>query len=272
MNERAILLIVPGRTDRAFYKAFIRGFFKNVEDIRIQDLDRRDLSEFKEQVLSKILPYKLDTRILARNASLMLEYKGMDKVYVVIMPSRTRVTQEAQFILEYFAGIQYYEGIVDSIIIIEDAEDKSFEEQLNNLYQSITSRIRLGDKLAEGKYYRCYTLLKHNNIKVCFMVQGLEETPLTNKHAIEDFIIYTFQDELLSSPLKPCIDTIKSISKKNLHKKLAKLIALSKCYHDLDEFIFNAISVAEYDKLVQIHDGLNMIITTIKLSKNTIIR
>lgn len=268
MSERAILLIVPGRTDRAFYKAFIREFFKNVEDTKIQDLDKRDLSEFKEQVLSKILPYKLDTRILARNASLMLEYKDMNKVYVIIMPSRTRVTQEAQFILEYFAGIQYYEGIVDSIIIIEDAEDKSFEEQLNDLYQSITSRIRLGNKLSEGKYYRCYTLLKHNNIKVCFMVQGLEEIFITNKHAIEDFIIYVYQDELLSRSLKPCIDTIKSISKKDLHKKLAELIALSKCYYDLESFIFKAIPSNMFEKLVQIHDGLRMIIGTIKLSKH----
>jgi len=265
LTERAILLIVPGKNDRAFYKAFIAKAFRNKPNIRVNDLDSEEKESRKEYILRKILPVSENSNLIKGTASLEIISEDNNKtVYIIIIPSEIQVIKKTIHFLNHFLGLEDYKSIVDTIIVIDDAEDKSFEERLNSFYDSVASRIDLGDIIKGGVYFRCYSLKKPDGLKLLFVVQGLKDINVVEKHALEDFIIYVFSNELGRGPLKPCIDVIKSLKNKNSHKKLALLIVLSKCYTSLDKFFFKSLSKQEIEDLKEIHDGLNEIINVVQ--------
>ncbi len=257
------MLIVPGRTDRAFYKAFITKVFRNKPNIQVNDLDSEEKNSVKEAVLRRILPIAENSDLIKGSASLEVISEDKNRVYIIIVPSETKVVEKAMYFLNHFAGLEYYKGIIDTIIVAEDAEDKSFEERLTSLYYSVAARIDLGEILKDGKYFRCYSLKKPLGLKLLFVVQGLEDVDVVEKHAIEDFIIYVFSNELNRGPLRSCVDAIKSLENKHIHKKLALLIVLSKCYVSLERFLFKSLSEQEIEDLKRIHDGLNEIVNIV---------
>ena len=95
MIERAILLIVPGKTDRAFYKAFIAKAFRNKSNIRVNDLDSEEKESRKEYVLRKILPVSENSNLIKGTASLEIISEDNNKtVYIILIPSEIQVIKK----------------------------------------------------------------------------------------------------------------------------------------------------------------------------------
>ncbi len=261
MGERAILLIVPGRTDRAFYKVFLIKAFKYNPYIQVIDMDRRDLRERREIVLKRILPFIENSNIVKGLSLLEIKSTKSDRsVYIVIIPSEIQVTMKAKQLLDYFMGLRGVDSLIDTIVVIDDAEDKTFEDKLNSYRDALYPIIIKGKLVKRGCYFELYFFNKPVTFKLLFIVQGLKEVDVVNKHAIEDFVLYLYLEELKSKAYDSCINIFGTPNGKGYHKKLAMLIALSKCYISLEELFFNSMTHEEIDRLKRLHDGLNEII------------
>ncbi len=265
MKRRIILVIAPGRTDRAFYKAFIMKIFRDDSRGNVVDLDKDEYKQSKEKILREVFPLPDDNNLIKRLASLRVILGNSDEVYVFIIPSESNVTEKSAEILSFLSGVEHDRNNVDAVIVAEDAEKLSFKDKLNSLYNSLLSNgaIVIDKELNHGKYFRYYSLKKPRGMKLVLLTQGLDNIRLAEKRAIEDFIIYLFSNEL-QSKLLSCVNALDIKETSNVHKKLALLIALSKCYNNIESFFFESLTKDHVELLRKNHDGLNKIIELIQ--------
>ena len=266
-KQYTLAMIVPGPTDRAFYKRF----FKLIADIigfGYDDLDRADKEEEKGTLLAQIykpMSQPRETRF-KKTSAILLSNEGT-KLAIVIIPSEGDPTEIAAAFIGYQMGLS--KPSVDIVIVAEDAEDKTPEERLRALRDSLASQeeslreVWQRNLISKGHYYEEYVL--DTGLRLLLVVQGIEEikgdisTSKPIKHAIEDYIIYVKRD-IISNIMNSCSFLKQVLGKgRATHKKLAQLVAIIHCYADIVEFIYRNILADDVKKLVVTNDALNRI-------------
>jgi len=269
-----LVMVVPGRVDRAFYKRFFRYVAGKLKSEFI-DLDSSRYESDKHKILESIckqqqIPGQQESAsVLLRGTSVvrLVSTNNNKEINAVIIPSERRVDYTAKLILEYQAGL-YEKPSIKFIVVAEDAEEISFEERLKSLYDSLKSskHIRIDREVSRDKYYRLYILGKPEGVKLMLLVQGLECVDISIKgikHAIEDYILYLYSDivdEILNSGfLGETGRDSRSNIRGNIHKKLALMVALKLCYTNIEELLFEGLDDNKLDGLVYVHDGLRVL-------------
>jgi len=245
MSEEIVLMIVPGPLDRAFYKAFITKLYDNVED-----LDSTTYKEEKDKLLKSVIK---STSYKWAKAS-VLRMLNNRLLMLIIKPSEKSVKEDVKILLKYLLG--YEDSKVRHIVITEDAEEHEFSVRLQGLIDSIKS-LQVSEKDIEvveldRKSTYAQLLIKgpKTSINLFIMIQGIPELKIFNisliKHAIEDYVIYMYYDDFM----KVIPDRLLTMFSKNiLHKKIAILIALLRCYSSVEELLFST-DRSYYEKLV----------------------
>ena len=256
--DKAVLIIVPGRDDRAFYKAFIQKMFngKMNGSIRVDDLSITGNRDRRNKVLRSIFPVSEEAQgNLLWSRSVILEVTRSDRrVFVVIIPAKNTVTEDACQIIGFLGGVFRTARIkINTIVIAEDAEDMDFRVRLRNLSNSIRSRCRdiNVSLVSSGNYYMLHTI---GSLQVLVVVQGVDGLPgeVNAKHAIEDFIMYVYREKAVSK--SSMIDN----NDGNRHKKIALLIAIDECRTSVEK-LFYKLTDRDMESLASSHDGLQQI-------------
>ena len=142
----------------------------------------------------------------------------------------------------------------------EDAEDKTFPQRLEALYNSLSSAttIKIGEEVDSGKAYKTYLLDKPQGVKLILLVQGIETLNYGRKRAIEDYAIHIHKDTL-NQLLKTCGYLLPDPSKDpKTHKKLALIAAILTCHNKLEE-LFHRITYSDIQTLTRNNDGLKQL-------------
>lgn len=271
-RERIIVIVVPGRLDRAFYKRFLMLLAKII-DAEYIDLDESRNQEEKHSLLSQLYKPVLPTQRVRLKASALLLSKGGSRLAIIIISSEGDPVGVAAAIIGYQIGLR--EPSIDAIIVAEDAEDKKFEERLQALRDSLASQEPLlgetfrkrNSQVRKGHYYEEYVLDEHPELKLLLVAQGVkevEEIVNVTKHAVEDYIIVTKGDTIMNIlnllQRGSCIPLQELLgNKRSLHKKLAQLVAIMHCSTGIEEFIYQGISSDDVRRLIDINDALKRI-------------
>lgn len=259
-----IVIIVPGPTDRTFYKALIMKTYS--KQLEVIDLDSRDFKTEREKVIKTVLK-QLNPKI-SKLAVLRLVKKDTNSpncLNVIILPSEREVTYTAQTLIEYLLGSS--EHSIDYVVIAEDAEEEDPEGKVESMLRGVTSNVRTKlEEIDRGRGYREVVIYSfgNTNIQLLIIIQGIFGKELeglaTHKHAIEDFIIYSHKNLVkeLERKYPEILELI--IKSKNAHKKLTLLLAIMRCFHNLEEFIFRDI---DFERLVDDIETLRKLKTVI---------
>ena len=266
-KQYTLAMIVPGPTDRAFYKRFFK-LIADIIGVGYDDLDRADRRKEKDALLAQIykpMSQLRETRF-KKTSAILLSNEGA-KLAIVIIPSEGDLTGVAAALIGYQMGLS--KPSVDIVIVAEDAEDKTPEERLRALRDSLASQekslreVWRGNLISKGHYYEEYVL--DTGLRLLLVVQGIEEikenisTLKPIKHAIEDYIIYV-KGDVISNVVNSCSFLKQVLGEGRVtHKKLAQLVAIIHCYADIVEFIYRNILADDVKKLVAINDALNRI-------------
>ena len=260
---KLLLMLVPGRDDRAFYKRFLR-YVARKHGLLLDDLDAANHGDEKYMVLDKVYrqPRALSGVVVLRGTSVLRlsSRTGNGSTEIVLLPTERRVTHVAGLILEYQAGLDA--PTIDAVVAADDAEEMSISDRLGSMYNSLMSvrGIRIGKELKQGKYFRLLTLERPRGLKLMLLVQGLETVEDLTKHAIEDYVLHLYRDSLteLRNSCKQLLNTLTRSSRQ--HKKLALLIALKHCFTRLEELFLRDLDDDKLDKLVKVSDGLQELV------------
>ncbi len=259
-NKTLMLLLVPGRDDRAFYKSFFIRVPREV-GFRTIDLDCRGREAEKHQILNKAFPLIEDSPI---KGSSVIKLEAINRgriVYVVIWPTEREVTQRARDVLENQAGL--IKPTIDMIAVAEDAEDVGFDERLESLRNSLISckYIEIEKEIDRGNFFRLYILKKPKGVKLMLLVQGIGELSISNKHTIEDYVLYPYMD-VINEIERKCPYIIARIRQgRYIHKKMALLVTIYKCYTKIEEMFHRSLSKEEFNTLINRNDGLRKLIS-----------
>jgi len=256
---------VPGKVDRAFYKALLIKIFRDKEDTTLEDLDASERRTDKDNILSAIFNAMPGSPI-KKSAVLKLEKKKSNKeVYIIILPAEQKVTDLAKNVLFY--QINSDEPTIDLIVIVEDWENLGPIERITALKNAIASldNIRFKDSKSEkGEYFEYYRLDLPNSIGILLIAQGLSNSvPGLNipcKHAIEDLIMSLFSDDMkrISKEHPKLLEKI--CKNKVVHKKLVSLLMIDKCCVDINILLFKHSQKCMYEDLIKKHDGIKRLI------------
>ncbi len=277
--DKLIVILVPGRDDRAFYKRFIMHVANSL-NLEFSDLDRSGHESEKSAVLNKIVKgwdKRKGTQLLdlRRSSSVKLYsslYKSHAMGYVTIIPTEGNVSRAGAILLKYQASLS--NPSIDLLVLIDDAEEMTFNARLQSFYNSLTytSSIDVDALISRGSYHYLYKLRRPRNIILLLIVQGLEQFTIVPKHAIEDFIFYLYHENTgkIKEALSKCPRTLRiDTMDRYAHKKLALLIALEQCYTRIEELLARDIDNGRLLKLQHEHDGLRTLTITLKQLLNT---
>ncbi len=200
MNRDGLMLVlVPGRDDRAFYKRFFR-YTANRLNLHFDDLDASNRGVEKRTVLDRVCKQARTPsggEALCGASVLRLSSKDSGRsLEVVVLPTERRVTHVASLVLEYQAGLD--KPTIDFVVVADDAEEMSSSDRLDSLYNSLISAgsIEIDRELKRGNYFRSFILKKPKGIRLLLLVQGIETVTGFAKHAIEDYVLYLHMDTL----------------------------------------------------------------------------
>ncbi len=287
--NRVVVLVVPGRDDRTFYKRFLMSLAKRLSTkVVYEDLDQRKYEEERIRIISSIVK-----TLKVREKDVMRQYavirlKNMERHtnldVIISLPGvgvpghsggKNPTARIAGILVSLLLGSHKHR--VGLIAAVEDAEEHDFRKRLESLENSL--RDVLGDDVEietkeEGSYYRLYLAKKkgvaeneQREMQIMLMVQGLRETEKIlpykiKKHALEDFLLYAGQDILKSVP-----DVCKEIlagHESKLHKKLVLLLLAYGCYVQREEFVMKTINEKVVGMLIELHDGLRKLYALIE--------
>ncbi|NPA23124.1 MAG: hypothetical protein GXO23_02345 [Crenarchaeota archaeon] len=247
MNEEIILMIVPGPRDRAFYKALITRLYGNV-----RDLDAKTFENEKKSILKSAI--QSISEKWARTSIVKID--GNKSIILIIKPSEKSVESDTKDILNYILNRE--DSKIRHIIIAEDAEDKDPSIRLRGIIDSIKSlqvsqnSVSLYERYEGRTYAELLVKGPRFSVNMLIMIQGVSELNVPGisafKHAIEDYIIYMYYDELLGSISGAQASLSDILSGGNVHKKVATLIALLHCYSSVEEFLFK-VDYSRYEEL-----------------------
>ncbi len=200
-----LLMIVPGRADRAFYKRFFICIARNL-GFQFVDLDAKAYRMEKEDILNQIYSLPRATRndrVIERGSAVIKIMTRNKDIAIVILPAERSVlpisnkdkvtfTRIASSILGYQASL--IKPTVNVVVVAEDAEDMSLSERLESLYNSLMAYgvIEVEKELISGKAFRLFNLKRPKDVKLMLLAQGIEQVTIVSKHAIEDFILYSY--------------------------------------------------------------------------------
>jgi len=262
-QKRVALIVVPGKTDRSFYKAMFRKLFKYY-GFQVIDLDSKNHEHEKLKILGQI--FKIREKSPIYRASVLKISSTNVHLFIVIWSTDKKIPTSTADVLNYQAGLT--EPTIDFIVATEDAENLSFEQRLNSLYMSISNNCVQELKFKEiepikSTYYRIYQLEKDDWLRtllLMLLVQGLQLSPV-NKHAIEDFVIVPILEETKDELTKICDRLLdKVIQDPEAHKKLALLLAIIKCVVSIEDLIFDIFTEKEFLDIIENHDGLRKLV------------
>ncbi len=254
-----ILLLVPGKTDRAFYKALITKVLRG-KDIIIADLDSREYELLKYKILDEVFKLIYGSPIKGSSVIKLEAGNKSRTIYVIIWPTEREVVQVARDILENQAGSN--EPTIDFVVVADDAEDMGFINKLESLYNSLVAHgsIEVEKEIGRGRCFRLYSLKKPKGIKLMLFVQGIEELDIVDKHAIEDFILYSYMD-IIDEIKNRCHYLIDKINQSRYsHKKIALLIVIYNCHTSVEEIFYRNLDREKLEKLISKNDGLQKLI------------
>ncbi|MEB2792766.1 MAG: hypothetical protein G5Z42_07080 [Caldisphaeraceae archaeon] len=261
-DNRLVLIMVPGRNDRAFYKAFLLKMSRG-HGLGIIDVDQYE--EEKYHVLAQA--FQIDEASPIRRSSVLKVNigKGRKEIYVIVLPTEGNVVEKACDVLKYQSGL--FPPAIDYLAVAEDAEDRCFRERLDSLRDSLRSRgcIKIKEEQEQGRHFRLYALKEPKNVKLMLLVQGVEQgLDLVDKHAVEDYVLYPHKP-YVQEIAKNCPKLIDRISHgRHAHKKMALLMTIYMCYKNLEEAFFNGLDEQELEVLVKSNDGLATLIKSIE--------
>ena len=269
MNNKFILIIVPGKDDRAFYKTFFWKVFKN-QDLEIIDIDRDEYRQEKYRVMSQAFQIGATSPIRGSSVLRINLDEGKKAIYLIIWPAGGNVVERACEIIEYQSGLS--SPTIDYLVVAEDAEEMGFEERLNSLENSLNSHgcTEIKERQQEGRHYRLYILRKPKNVRLILLVQGIDKSlDQIDKHTIEDYILYPHSAYIQEIKTNYPELFNKILRSRHAHKKMALLIAIYMCYKTIEEAFFNALNEEELDVLIKSNDGLATLIEIItRIIKN----
>ena len=240
MLSRAMVIVVPGRTDRAFYKAF---FLKGLKllGFEVADLDSRGF-ERERKVLLRCLFSLRNERLRPRRAAVVKVTRRSAVLQIAILDAERRVVEVAEAVLKYHAGL--IEQQLHALVVVEDAEEADLVAKVEGLFTSLYNRSRgaydLGELVRKGRTFRLYRA-RRPGIHLLLMAQGVPDLGVAGlpplKHAVEEYVLYARRGEL-GELLKRC----KISLERDAHKKLALLLALNACYAELESYIYRLLS------------------------------
>jgi hypothetical protein len=260
---KIVVIIVPGRNDRAFYSSLIRRMLERNTSVYIESLDAHNRRGEKD----KIVQCLVKSKELSRKTSALLIHNKSKGLAIVIFDSQGNPTGYAATIIGYIEGAKRKPPLT-AIIVAEDAEDKTPEERLKSLRDSLRAQLRLhrvqpieltGPEAA-GRYFEEYRLESLNGVSLILLVQGLTELKEMNtinvaKHAIEDFVIYSWRKEL-KNLLEKCRTLEEHLNTTHKHKKLAVLAAVVNCHNSIEELLQRELTPKQAEEMIRVHDGL----------------
>ncbi len=262
MPTKRVLITVPGRIDRAFYKVYVKRIAE-LHDAEYVDLDSSSRVSEKRQLIQSVAPQGDQANPLRRISAAQL-VSGNTALEVVIWPLEGEygeAIKQAWLLLDYQLGLET--PTISHFVIARDIEQGNASKVLKGLENSLKSRfdcITKSSATRRGQYYTLLHDLCGKDINLLLIAQGLEQNDYLlgnlDQHAVEDFIIYIYRERLLGL-LNEC-PWLQKISRSSRgHKKLASIAAIDACRAGVDErFLANAITVDSVKNLCEIHDGL----------------
>lgn len=273
MPTRRVLIAVPGRTDRAFYKVYMKRVAE-LHGAEYVDLDSSSHVHEKRQLIHSVAPQGDQANPLRRVSAARLA-SGDTAFEVAIWPlegEHGKAIKEAWLLLGYQLGLR--EPTLSHFVIARDMEQGKANEVLEGLENSLKSGFDCavqGNTSRKGRYYTVIRQFCGKNIDLLLIAQGLEQSNYLpgspGQHAVEDFIIYTrrerLQDLLDESPWLQKVTTTR-----RGHKKLAAIAAIDACRAGVDEkFLLETITVDSARSLCEIHDGLGELCSLLNPSR-----
>ena len=261
MAERRIVVAVPGPSDRAFYKAFMRWLAKRCR-FDFKDLDRKKYQSLKSQVLDAVAP----SSIKLQGASVVRLGEVLD---VIVWPLGGEQGREkhAWQLLGYHLGLE--EPGIDLMVAVRDMEERCAHDTLEGIYASLkaglSNVLRGGavgniDVSSSGKYYFYIGNVGGKGVNVLLIAQGLEQYQCCgvelDKHAVEDFLLF-LGDSNVEELLRECRVLRDVVTARAPHKKLAGLAAIASCRPCVDDgFVAGLVRDERVEHLLMRHDGL----------------
>lgn len=260
------MIIVPGPTDRAFYKAFIEGVF-NARLAKVVNLDCKERIREKQRLL---LELQVGERFYLGKFAALKIMRNNNAVYITIGVSKEgKATSTAYKFLNNIAGLR--KSPVDLVVVSEDLEDRetSYETKLRSIFQSLESHqreYRIAKVQEHGKTYCMYWLEKPPGVKLMVLIQGINHFNFPGRCAVEDFVMCSC-DEIIEQIKEKCKDIVELFYRdyKAGNKKLVSLLASYMCYTNFDKLVFDIFE--EYSrakKVLDIHDGLRKLVSLIE--------
>ncbi len=261
MMERMVFLVVPGPTDKAFYKSMLKKL------ACATDLDSGKYGDEKSYVIDRVLkPYagKASQRLVeyVRRISCLRVYNR----YVFIKYPHGEDGTEARLactLARLFAPLSPRWLPMEGIVVVSDMEDRDAAATLNSLTDSLRSNCArdLGRLRVEetGEYYRVIRFEKAS-FPILLVAQGINKLPYTSRHAVEDYALFMHRS-IVEEKIIPALHSLTQDNKKT-HKKLAMLLAVSMCSVYLEE-LFHHTDKRCLRELVESHDGLRKLMETV---------
>lgn|GEM_PF-3354596 len=238
---KAMVIVVPGRTDRAFYKALLRGALR-LAGASVTDLDSSRARGEKEDFLRRQV--RLSERVV-RVAALRAD-RERAVLRVAILDAEGRVVDRAADILSLHGGFR--SPSIHALAVVDDPEERSFEEALQSLHDALTSKSRgeydVGKLLGEGATYRLYSA-RRPPVALLLIAQGVPTLSVAPKHAVEDYVLYV-KSEKLEELRGQCRMSLRNA----VHKKLALLLAVACSYTSLETFIYHELDDSSIRRLL----------------------
>jgi len=268
--KKRIIIIVPGRTDRAFYKSLLNKYCE------YSCLETRDIRPAeRNRLLGDFLPYGETNNMPNTGQDIVRKSAGIicndTAILIIDAGGDDKVMKKLRTLL----GLALQSELLDPgsliLIAVKDAEQLPPEEALKSLEDSFMSMIDKFHKqgtlksnpfpamYARGEYYVEFG--SENTPGVILVVQGLKEVDL-GKHAIEDFLIYIEKRMCRLGAPEKCCEELCCREDKMKGKKLVVLSAVARCGVTVEDLIYS-YSIDDFLALIDVHDGLDRIVREI---------
>ncbi len=187
----------------------------------------------------------------------IVRIEGNKSITLIIKPSEKSVESDTKDMLNYILNRE--DSKIRYMVIVEDAEDKDPSIRLKGMVDSIRSlqvfqnSVSIHERYEEQTYAELLVKSSRFSVNVLIMIQGIQNLNVPEisvfKHAVEDYVIYMYHNELLRFISSAQISLSEIFYGSNVHKKITILIALLHCYSSVEEFLFK-IDYYRYEKLV----------------------
>ena len=251
-------MAVPGRTDRAFYREFIRAAAA-IHGLDYVDLDSSRYVEEKKRLINEVAPQEDQLGIRLRGVSTALLRGRGSITAIAVWPIGGETARDTLLLFSYQLGLE--EPTLSYFVVAKDPEKDSAQGVLQGLLDSLAARHRCvrSSPAEKGRYYVLLRNVCGKTVNLLLIAQSLEDVdPLSRlgQHAVEDFVVYLCWSRC-QSLLGEWPRLWGLVRGNNGHKKLAVLAAVDRCRPGVDEKFFRQIvTVESVKRLCSVHDGV----------------